>query len=700
MALKKISDTVNKINMKKPTLNRVATSWVTGITAPSTVTTPTTPVTPVRVNKPTATIPMPTKKPKPVDTFGAVSGQSTLGQTVTPWARLSTGQTVSQETVKPVELGNLNVFGEQAKWAEATAPWTLVKRNDAIVQNLLSQWVTDQLGIKNYLEWQEWFTNSTPEEQANTLRALTEQMGVTPWATAPTPTTTEWQTAQDVVWLARAKDAADLATKTQQDMQFAKDMKAKELEIKDLEWNTIKIQASQRLKEWQRQLDNMKQRYAYLGSQWQPWVSSVQLDAISKQVGQAEQTYAQMKQMEQNAAQMRELGIKYDAELFEKEMSDAQYKLDQQVNKAVQDVVNKFNQDWQKLDTLEEVKQVAGTMMQELDKSIANIAISNQADRQLILDRYNEVIKTNEEFVKNKNTVNEDMSAVLWYYVDGNGNPVLNSQWLPVQIPPEAPMKPIFQDGQLITFSTGKNGEIIATPQQVLQSKWEPRKQGTWWTFYRTWADWQLEFANGKWQRVSWWGTGWGGWGMWTWIIPQWWVWWATDLIDYNVKFKNQDQSNAFSYATRMIESSDIINQVSDDVANMSKGEYIYQKSLGKLPYWSSLQSETIQKQEQAEQNFINAILRKESGAAIAPSEYTNAQKQYFPQPWDSAAVLEQKRKNRLTSLKWISAATGNQKALNWAINYVSQWKPATPTPTVTTPTKPVSTWGGRRAKK
>ena len=235
-----------------------------------------------------------------------------------------------------------------------------------------------------------------------------------------------------------------------------------------------------------------------------------------------------------------------------------------------------------------------------------------------------------------------------------------------------------------------------------------PKVERIGWTtkspIYGYWDGTKFVTTNAQWVPTVRSGWGWG-WIWWVsgWSITQWWVWWATDLIDYNVKFKNQDQSNAFSYATRMIESSDIINQVSDDVAWMSKSEYIYQKSLGKLPYWSSLQSETIQKQEQAEQNFINAILRKESGAAIAPSEYNNAQKQYFPQPWDSAAVLEQKRKNRLTSLKWISAATGNQKALNWAINYVSQWKPATTTPTkaTTTPLKTTSTgWAGRWVKK
>lgn len=215
---------------------------------------------------------------------------------------------------------------------------------------------------------------------------------------------------------------------------------------------------------------------------------------------------------------------------------------------------------------------------------------------------------------------------------------------------------------------------------------------------YGYWDGTKFVTTNAQWVPTVRTGGWWGSLGVSTsggWAI--WWTWSATDLIDYNVKFKNQDQSNAFSYATRMIEASDIFNKLENDIAWMNKGEYIYQKSLGKLPYWSSLQSELVQQQEQAEQNFINSILRKESGAAISPSEYANAQKQYFPQPWNDAALIEQKRKNRLTSLKWISAATGNQKALNWAINYVSQWKPATTTPTKPT-TTPVKTTSTKRA--
>jgi hypothetical protein len=74
----------------------------------------------------------------------------------------------------------------------------------------------------------------------------------------------------------------------------------------------------------------------------------------------------------------------------------------------------------------------------------------------------------------------------------------------------------------------------------------------------------------------------------------------------------------------------------------MSPVEYAIQR---KLP--NMLQSPIIQQQLQAERNFINAVLRRESGAAIAESEFESAEKQYFPVPGDSQEVLAQKKANR-----------------------------------------------------
>lgn len=61
----------------------------------------------------------------------------------------------------------------------------------------------------------------------------------------------------------------------------------------------------------------------------------------------------------------------------------------------------------------------------------------------------------------------------------------------------------------------------------------------------------------------------------------------------------------------------------------------------------------------QAQRNFVNAILRVESGAAISQSEFDNAQRQYFPQPGDSKAVINQKRQNRVTAMQGMAREAG-----------------------------------------
>jgi hypothetical protein len=65
------------------------------------------------------------------------------------------------------------------------------------------------------------------------------------------------------------------------------------------------------------------------------------------------------------------------------------------------------------------------------------------------------------------------------------------------------------------------------------------------------------------------------------------------------------------------------------------------------------------QKLVQAQRDFVNAILRRESGAAISESEFNNAQRQYFPQPGDGPDVIEQKKQNRMLAIEGLMAGAG-----------------------------------------
>lgn len=89
------------------------------------------------------------------------------------------------------------------------------------------------------------------------------------------------------------------------------------------------------------------------------------------------------------------------------------------------------------------------------------------------------------------------------------------------------------------------------------------------------------------------------------------------------------------------------------------------ESAASKLPFGlgdvvqATVQSEPSKQQEQAERNFVNAVLRRESGAAIAPSEFQSAEAQYFPRAGDTETVKEQKKRNRQQALESLKVASG-----------------------------------------
>jgi hypothetical protein len=102
------------------------------------------------------------------------------------------------------------------------------------------------------------------------------------------------------------------------------------------------------------------------------------------------------------------------------------------------------------------------------------------------------------------------------------------------------------------------------------------------------------------------------------------------------------DQRTTASYAVRMEQAAPTLNDLEPAIAKMNYFSFAAQS---KLP--AAFQSKTMQQYSQAARNFINATLRRESGAAISASEFREAYAQYLPQPGDTPAVLAQKKTNR-----------------------------------------------------
>lgn len=122
----------------------------------------------------------------------------------------------------------------------------------------------------------------------------------------------------------------------------------------------------------------------------------------------------------------------------------------------------------------------------------------------------------------------------------------------------------------------------------------------------------------------------------------------------------NGDQGKAAGFTDRMLQSEGVLSGVAPEggvgpVAGVAdQGTNWLERDLHQAPFGLSnkLLSSRQQQFNQAKADFINAQLRRESGAAIGKDEYKNADTQYFPQPGDGPEVIAQKAANRKASIE------------------------------------------------
>lgn len=125
-----------------------------------------------------------------------------------------------------------------------------------------------------------------------------------------------------------------------------------------------------------------------------------------------------------------------------------------------------------------------------------------------------------------------------------------------------------------------------------------------------------------------------------------------TERAEFNVS-----QASAAGYADRMIAADQTLDNPALTTAQTDAGNYaLTAATFGAGNFFTS---EEWQQADQAQRDFINAILRRESGAVISESEFANARKQYFPQPGDSEAVIAQKAANRKNAINGVVRAAG-----------------------------------------
>lgn len=153
-------------------------------------------------------------------------------------------------------------------------------------------------------------------------------------------------------------------------------------------------------------------------------------------------------------------------------------------------------------------------------------------------------------------------------------------------------------------------------------------------------------------------------------------------------KALTETQGNAAGFGMRAAKANDILNTL-ESQGTMGKGAGAVEgtrMSLERLPLvgtalgniagaaGNKVISAAEQQYMQAVRDFATAVLRKESGASINPSEFDTVYRQYFPRVGDSPEVIKQKAENRKTAIESLKIQAGPG-----AKNIVSNAAPTAP---------------------
>lgn len=120
---------------------------------------------------------------------------------------------------------------------------------------------------------------------------------------------------------------------------------------------------------------------------------------------------------------------------------------------------------------------------------------------------------------------------------------------------------------------------------------------------------------------------------------------------------KTEVQGKAEQFANRMETAESALSGGLEKQALGVKGAA--QSIAGSLPFGSSLQSGAYQRYNQAKSQFVTALLRQESGAAIGKEEFNRYDKEFFPQPGDTQEVIEQKAQSRRVAIEAMKKGAG-----------------------------------------
>lgn len=112
-----------------------------------------------------------------------------------------------------------------------------------------------------------------------------------------------------------------------------------------------------------------------------------------------------------------------------------------------------------------------------------------------------------------------------------------------------------------------------------------------------------------------------------------------------------QSQYTANLYATRMGEADQILSSLGNSAIGMNPALFAAYGAIEPNAIGNAAVPAEFRQLRQAERNFLTAVLRRESGATIQPSEFAEGARIYFPRPGDDSQTIAQKAQARKTAI-------------------------------------------------
>ncbi len=129
-----------------------------------------------------------------------------------------------------------------------------------------------------------------------------------------------------------------------------------------------------------------------------------------------------------------------------------------------------------------------------------------------------------------------------------------------------------------------------------------------------------------------------------------------------NIKPMTEGQSKDAVFSTRAAGALPLVDKFGD---SLTGSEGMIGGTVGQLPVVGNFaKTEGYQQAEQAGKEFLQAILRKDTGAAITKEETAEYGSVYLPRPGDSKELLAQKKASRVRALEAIKAGMPPQAIL------------------------------------